>query len=124
MQNKFDLFVESYLQTAAWATCEAGECQEFTNDGKKIAALHCAKFLNKCHQNGIKRSTLLSFAGEDLPMLAAPDFFLTRHGHGAGFWDKENIYGEELAAKLTEISKEMGESVPFIVRGKKSKLTF
>ena len=124
MQNKFDLFVDSYLQTAAWVTCDIGECQEFTEDGKKMAALHCAKFLDKCHQNGIKRATVLSFAGEELPMLAAHDFFLTRNGHGAGFWDKENIYGEELAAKLTQIAKELGEAVPFHVRGKKSKLTF
>ncbi len=123
-KNQFDLFVESYLQTAAWATCESDECQEFTKDGKNIAALHCAKFLDKCHQNGIKRATVLSFAGEELAMLAAHDFFLTRNRHGAGFWDNENIYGEELAAKLTEIAKEMGECLPFHVRGKKSKLTF
>jgi hypothetical protein len=123
-KNSFDLFVESYLATAAWSTCESDECQDFTEDGKKVAMLQCAKFLDKCHQNGIKRSTVLSFAGEDLAMLAAHDFFLTRNGHGAGFWDKENIYGEDLAAKLTDIAKEMGESTPFHVRGKKSKLTF
>jgi hypothetical protein len=34
------------------------------------------------------------------------DFWLTRNGHGAGFWDGD--YEEELGEKLTAICKKMG----------------
>ena len=35
------------------------------------------------------------------------DFWLTRNGHGAGFWDRDL---GELGDKLTELSKQFGES--------------
>ena len=37
----------------------------------------------------------------------AHDFWLTRNGHGAGFWDGD--YEEELGEKLTELAKAYGE---------------
>jgi hypothetical protein len=37
------------------------------------------------------------------------DFFLTRNGHGAGFWDGDYKNGE----KLTEIAKSFGEDSGF-----------
>ena len=60
----------------------------------------------------------------DLDYPAPHDLYLTRNGHGAGFWDKEDVYGEENAAKLTEIAKQMGEKTAYHVRAPKSKLTF
>ena len=38
---------------------------------------------------------------------AGHDFWLTRNGHGAGFWDGD--YEKELGAKLTELAKRFGE---------------
>lgn len=38
---------------------------------------------------------------------AAHDFWLTRNGHGCGFWDGD--WPEPMAEQLTTISKEMGE---------------
>jgi len=37
---------------------------------------------------------------------AGHDLWLTRNGHGAGFWDRDL---GEAGDKLTELSKEMGE---------------
>lgn len=37
----------------------------------------------------------------------AHDFWLTRNGHGAGFWDGD--YGDSLGKKLTDIAKKWGE---------------
>ena len=42
---------------------------------------------------------------------AAQDFYLTRCGHGAGYWDGD--LPEELGEKLTKASKEFGESTPY-----------
>jgi hypothetical protein len=39
------------------------------------------------------------------------DFFLTRNGHGAGFWDRGM---GELGDRLTEISQEIGETYPYV----------
>lgn len=40
---------------------------------------------------------------------AGHDFALTRNGHGAGFWDRPEIYGRANADRLTEISKGFGD---------------
>ena len=37
------------------------------------------------------------------------DLWLTRNGHGAGFWDRPEIYGEENARILTLMARAMGE---------------
>lgn len=41
------------------------------------------------------------------------DFWLTRNGHGTGFWDRHDVYGEQLAKLLTNISKSFGEVWPY-----------
>lgn len=41
---------------------------------------------------------------------AGHDFWLTRNGHGAGFWDREDIYGNYYAEFFTQISKSFGEA--------------
>ena len=40
---------------------------------------------------------------------AGHDFWLTRNGHGAGFWDRPEVYGEKEAKLLTATSKDFGE---------------
>lgn len=37
------------------------------------------------------------------------DLWLTRNGHGAGFWDRPEVYGEENARILTLMARAMGE---------------
>ena len=37
------------------------------------------------------------------------DLWLTRNGHGAGFWDKPEIYGADNARILTLMARAMGE---------------
>lgn len=36
------------------------------------------------------------------------DLWMTRNGHGVGFWDRPEIYGEAMAAKLTEACLAIG----------------
>lgn len=125
-QLNFEQFVNSYLATAAWVTAESEECTDFTKDARKMAKNDCQDFINRvlAKFGETKGTELLTIAGNDLTYLAPHDFFLTRNHHGAGFWDKENIYGEEEATKLTEISRSIGEVDCIHVRGQKSKLTF
>ena len=37
------------------------------------------------------------------------DLWLTRNGHGVGFWDRPEIYGAENARTLTLMARAMGE---------------
>jgi hypothetical protein len=122
----FKAFVRSYLATAAWVTCESGECQDFTRDAKKIAERDCLLFILEVRAalGEEKANVLLTIPGNDLTYLAPHCFFLNRNGHGSGFWDRENEFGEENAILLSDISKNMGGADCYHVRGPKSKLTF
>lgn len=42
--------------------------------------------------------------------MAGHDFWLTRNGHGAGFWDRSALDADGLGDKLTEVAKGFGES--------------
>ncbi len=44
--------------------------------------------------------------------MAGHDFWLTRNGHGAGFWDGD--WEEEAGQYMTETSKKMGEVCPYV----------
>lgn len=50
---------------------------------------------------------LIEESGADLAQ-AAHDLWFTRNGHGVGFWDRPEIYGEALAAELTRVAEAMG----------------
>ncbi len=42
------------------------------------------------------------------PAQVGHDIWLTRNGHGVGFWDRPKIYGEQEAKILTAMAKAMG----------------
>lgn len=119
-------FINSYLHTASWVTCDSGENTEFTKEAKERAASDCKVFIEKVFSafDNETAERLLNISGNDISYVAAMDFFLTRNHHGAGFWDSENIYGESEAKILTEISESMRQVDCAHIRGKKSKLTF
>ena len=119
-------FVLSYLQTAAWVTCESGECTDFTMAAKKSAQADCKEFIEAVMKSfGRKKGIeLLTIQGNDFGCLSGHDFFLTRNHHGAGFWDKEDMYVENEAGILTQISQKCGSVDVIHIRGPKSKFTF
>lgn len=122
----FQMFVKSYLGIASWTTCDSDENQNFTRDAQTIAKKDCQLFIDKVINcfGKIKAMELLTIGGNDLPYLAAHDFWLTRNHHGAGFWDKKDVYGKENSNILTKIAESMKEVDCYHIRGKKSKLCF
>jgi len=68
-----------------------------------IVLSDCAEFLNYCQHNGLldEYAALPSATWDSFGI----DFWLTRNGHGAGFWDRG--YGE-LGGKLTDAAKNFG----------------
>lgn len=89
--------VDSYLETALWADgSELGtdhSVSDFSASAVELANKDWDSFKQKAGE-------LLS--GLDLTQVAH-DFWLTRSGHGAGFWDGD--YDKELGEKLTKIAE-------------------
>lgn len=91
-------YTKSYLETALWSS----ELDRFSLDDimtrcLKQAEKDCNSFIQKAGDllNGLELDQVMH------------DFWLTRNGHGAGFWDGD--YEQDIGDKLTELSKEFGE---------------
>ena len=87
----WDIAPESLAEVESeWSKFEAEYGQYFTSE-------HCLNYGPDC---------------TDIIERAAHDFFLTRNRHGAGFWDGD--WAEPAASILTEASRKLGESDPYV----------
>jgi len=112
-QKAIDNFVASYLATAEWVTCDS-KTKGFTKKAKQIAKNECLDFMKMICENfkPDEAVAILTYQGQDLSCLAGHDFYLTRNGHGAGFWDKDiyDTLAENGCDKLTELAKITGSA--------------
>jgi hypothetical protein len=99
----FDEFLEAYIECALWSsTDEDGRHLERYNDESDLADETWAQFKEDCHRFLYDFGHLVK---EDFAR-AGHDFWLTRNGHGAGFWDGD--WPEDAGKRLTESSKLFG----------------
>lgn len=116
-----DAFTVQYLETALWSsndesTPEGGEpmdknysIEDMHNSVLLWALRECSEFF-EANSEWIDSE---NFTGQgDAYEQAAHDFWLTRNGHGAGFWDGD--WTEPAATKLTDASKAFGECSLYI----------
>lgn len=105
-------FVASYLCTALWVEDETGKA-DFAKKAKIKAKHDCEVFINKVYAEFTpdEAVAILEYCGSDVTCLAGHDFYLTRNGHGSGFWDKEiyNELAENGGNRLTKLAKECGQ---------------
>jgi hypothetical protein len=133
---KIDDFVAQYLRTVLWAETVCLPCAEdelvdgymdvdddhplegikdgesldshfgfedFTPESVAMACLDCDAFRERMYEEG-----LTDLAAEyKQESRHGHDFWLTRNGHGAGFWDGD--YGDYVGDRLTDICREFGE---------------
>lgn len=91
-------FLEGYLECAAWLVNEAeSEDAPLSSEFIAEATADCAKF-------EAENADDLANAGDDAQN--GHDFWLTRNGHGAGFWDRGY---EEVGERLSEAARKFGE---------------
>ena len=97
-----DVFTTAYLTCALWAETDNGEpldriysTADIAPRAMAAAVLDCEKFQRE-HWDLIDIN--LAHAGHD--------FWLTRNGHGAGFWD--GAWNEPAATTLTNASNAAG----------------
>jgi hypothetical protein len=106
-----DAFTESYIETALWSsTYDDGKRpleDDFYIDNLTVACL--LEMVRDCRS--FQKHSELWECDEQ----AGHDFWLTRNGHGAGFWDGDySLHGTE----LTELSKPYGSVNLMPYRGK------
>ena len=108
-----DSFLSAYIETALWSSStDDGEPLDDTHGNEDLAPETLAKMAADCarFESAIESIEL----GDHDPgsEYVAHDFWLTRNGHGAGFWDGD--YPEPQATLLTDIAKGFGEVTLYV----------
>jgi hypothetical protein len=98
-EMRLEIFTDNYLECVAWVDCNDDQDEAFADSlGFSDEMLLEAK-------NDSKR--FLEIVGDKLPdellSQAGHDLWLTRNGHGTGFWDRPEIYGQENSDYFTSL---------------------
>lgn len=117
---KHDEFTEAYLVAALWTGTDetnpeqGGEPLDDNYNIDDIEAETLAEMVEDCCKFQADNATLINDdnvavenSDHSVDARAGHDFWLTRNGHGCGFWDGD--WKEPAAAKLTDASKAFGE---------------
>lgn len=106
-----DTFLASYIETALWSSTDHMGTPfdssrysdvELAEETIKEMSADCKQFEEQV--NALPNAA--DYLGSRRQV--AHDFWLTRNGHGAGFWDGD--YPEPLATQLTDLAHSFGES--------------
>jgi hypothetical protein len=108
-----DEFIDGYITCALWSSTDestpsGGYPLDQNYDTDDIAPESRAKMEADC-------KAFLASNIDDIPAdkmaSAGHDFWLTRNGHGAGFWAREEgFYPEDAGQRLTDAAHAFGES--------------
>lgn len=108
--------ITHYLECALWATTDAEghHCDtyldqnysafDFSYEAREQAATDCRSFL--AHVAHLELEANPRLTAEQI----GHDFFLTRNGHGAGFWDRGL---GQLGDVLSDVARSFGECHPY-----------
>lgn len=97
-------FLDAYIACALWSsTDDDGEPLDSGYDPEDISAEALASMAEDCAQFEAANADDLAQAGSDAQN--GHDFWLTRNGHGAGFWDRG--YGD-VGGRLTDAAHVWG----------------
>lgn len=104
MRSKQTVFLNAYITAALWSSTDENDTPldqayttgDISGDLMDKMIEECAAFLTKAE------------VPDNLLPQAGHDFWLTRNGHGSGFWDRPEIYGEEKSQELTALAETFG----------------
>jgi len=106
MTKKEKTFFNAYLEAIDFTECgdidQPEHGAELDSDFLRESAIDCLAFY----------SSVQCYMSDHLEEQAGHDFWLTRNGHGVGFWDREELYGKSSAETLTKIAQRFGETYP------------
>ena len=109
--DAISIILDSYLETAVWADAE----EDVETDGldfDKESITNARNDVREFYTKTKKITTNILFnrsPGDDdnFWRMFGHDFWLTRNEHGAGFWDKPELYGDD-GDRLSDIATSMG----------------
>lgn len=105
-KEKIDSTLEAYIEAALWSTNDEDEEPLDSNYGSDDISKETLDSMRRDVTNFIKENIeLINESGQDDGQIGH-DFWLTRNGHGVGFWDRGL---GEVGDRLTEATKEFGE---------------
>lgn len=115
---KLDSFTEAYIQTALWSSRDDEDTPLDQNYSKRdLAPATLERMIADCQRFQAEQQATIDAAFETGEVICGPDFdgqgraghdfWLTRNGHGAGFWDGD--WPEPMASALTEAAHAFGE---------------
>jgi len=119
----FEEFFSAYVRTALWSsTDESTPSGGYPLDKKYGPADITRQTMMKMRQDAARfwRENVSKIMSADMrnPVSkAGHDFWLTRNGHGAGFWDGD-WQPQSLGDELTRASKKFGEYNLYVSRGR------
>ncbi len=107
LDNTLEKFLASYIETALWSS--TGEDGTPLDSAKysdvEIAGETRDKMRADCQAFIDQSKSILDAYTSQYPV--AHDFWLTRNGHGAGFWDGD--YPKEIGKALTDLAHSFEE---------------
>jgi hypothetical protein len=119
--NDLDQFTRAYLEAALWTSTDETnpdqggeplddnyEIEDIEPDTLAEMMADCAKFqADNAALINDDNVAVVALADHSCDARAGHDFWLTRNGHGAGFWDGD--WNEPAATKLTDAASAFGE---------------
>lgn len=109
--DELDTFTRQYIGTMLWAenNPDTGEPLDKDHGLSDLAPETLQRCIDDCKAFQAKAGDLIEGREED----AGHDFWLTRNGHGCGFWETPD-WPEADGKVLTKLAKEFGELNPFV----------
>jgi hypothetical protein len=113
-QTKLDEFTRAYIEALLWSSTDDDDCpldknydvSDFDDDTLAAIIADCAEFR-------AENAKLIERAEEyDSDEGMGHDYWLTRNGHGAGYWDGD--YPDAIGDALTLAAKARGERWPYV----------
>ena len=97
-------FIEAYFSaidfTETGDTDQPGQGSELDDDFKRESIIDCLAFFSR----------IQCYLSDDNIVQAGHDFWLTRNGHGVGFWDRPEVYGNTYASLFTGYAERAGSA--------------
>ena len=101
--KKETIFINAYIETIDFTECGDSEQPEHGAEldvtFERESIIDCLAFYSRIE----------CFLSDDNVEQAGRDFWFTRNGHGVGFWDRPEIYGDHYAETFTKIAETYNE---------------
>ena len=122
LQNDIDEFTHGYKVAALWSSTDMDSDEpldqldpepEWSEEALKKIKEDCEKFCEEQESDLIDYMLERVYDPSHGPVIghAGHDFWLTRCGHGVGFWDRDL---DELGDRLTEACEPYGNLDPYV----------